>query len=103
YGRINCEPYTLGTIVFEGACRNIQNLSSGVQIIISIINWLKAFVAIVVVLMILYAGAQILLSAGDEEKLKKSKNSLVYIAIGIFILIANFLILTFFLRPESII
>ena len=103
YGQINCQPYSIWTIIIEWSCRNIQDISSGVQIIINIINWLNAFVAIIVVLMILYAWSQILLSAWDEEKLKKSKNSLIFIAIGIFILIANFLILTFFLRPESLI
>ena len=82
-------------------CEAVQNLSEAVNIIITIINWLNAFVAIVVVLMILYAWAQILLSAWDEEKLKNSKNSLIYIAIWIFILIANFLILTIFIVPES--
>jgi len=103
YGRINCNPHNIGPIIISGECRNIQDISAWVQIIINIINWLNAFVAIIVVLMILYAGAQILLSAWDEEKLKKSKNSLIFIAIGIFILISNYLILTFFLRPESII
>lgn len=103
YGRINCNPHTIGPIIISGECRNIQDISSWVQIIINLINWLNAFVAIVVVLMILWAGTQILLSAWDEEKLKKSKNSLIFIAIGIFILISNYLILTFFLRPESII
>ncbi len=51
--------------------------------------------------MILYAGAQILLSQGDEEKVKKGKQSLLYIAIGLLILVANYLILTFFLVPET--
>gem|GEM_PF-5404485 len=32
---------------------------------------MNGFVGIVVVIMIMYAGIQILLSAGDEEKLKK--------------------------------
>jgi len=36
-----------------------------------VINWLNSFVAIVVMIMILYAGAQIMLSGGDEEKIKK--------------------------------
>jgi hypothetical protein len=53
--------------------------------------------------MIIYAGAQIMLSAGDEEKIKKGKQSIIYIAIGLGVLVMNFLILTFFLRPESII
>ena len=85
-----------------GECEAAQNLSQATNIIITIINWLNGFVAIVVVIMILYAWAQILLSAGDEETLKKSKKSLIYIAIWIFVLIANFLILTFFLSESSL-
>ena len=96
YGRVSCD-------LLWGNCGFTQDISSGVQIIISIINWLNWFVAIVVVIMILYTWARILLSAWDEDTLKKSKSSLVYIAIWLFILFANFLILTIFLRPESLI
>lgn len=105
YGTINCWLHNddENNIIFGQICWNTQDISDGVRIIINIINWFNWFVAIIVVLMILYAWAQILLSAWDEEKLKKSKNSLIFIAVWIFILIANFLILTFFLRPESII
>jgi hypothetical protein len=74
-----------------------------VNIIISVINWLNGFVAIAVLIMIIYAGAQIMLSAGDEEKIKKGKQSIIYIAIGLTVLVMNFLILTFFLKPDSII
>jgi len=51
--------------------------------------------------MIIYAGAQIIFSNGDEEKIKKAKTSLIYIVIGIFILMVNYLILTFFLLDST--
>ena len=51
--------------------------------------------------MIIYAGIQILLSRGDEEKIKKGKNAIIYIAIGLGLLVMNYLILTFFIIPES--
>jgi len=101
YGTVDCWLHSTDDLLDQ--CSNIQDLSEGVQIIINLINWLNAFVAIVVLIMIIYAWAQILLSAWDEEKLKKSKSSLIYITIWILVLIANFLILTIFLRPESII
>jgi Type IV secretion system pilin len=102
YGKINCESFSfLGISIESWNCNVEANFDSGIQIIINVINWLNSFVALVVVIMIMYAGAQILLSAGDEEKLKKGKQIIIYIAIGIFILVANYLILTFFLIPES--
>lgn len=99
YGQIECSPNGSGNIVStsEKICRNDPNLSQGINIIMSLINWLNSFVALVVMLMIIYAGIQILLSGGDEEKVKKGKQSLIYIVIGVFILAINYLILTFFL------
>ena len=104
YGRIDCESFSLGFVTINGEqCTNTLDISEGSGIIIEILNWLNGFVAIVVLLMILYAGAQILLSGWDDEKLKNGKHSLIYIAIGLLVLVANYLILTFFLVPESII
>jgi len=54
-------------------------------------------------IMIIYAGAQIMLSGWDEEKIKKWKSSLLYIFIGIFILTVNYLIITFFLPTGGIV
>ncbi|MDR0772003.1 MAG: hypothetical protein LBF15_02935 [Candidatus Peribacteria bacterium] len=43
-------------------------------------NWMNSFVGIIVIIMIMYAGAT-LLFGGDEEKFKKAKKSIIYIAI----------------------
>lgn len=100
YGKINCWS---GAMISWGAkCINVSDVSEGIQIIIRIINWLNGFVAIIVLIMIIYAGAQILLSGWDEEKIKKWKQAIIYIAIGLFVLAINFLIITFFLRPEGV-
>ena len=104
YGKINCESFSLWFIEVGGEnCVNRTDVSEWINIIITIINWLNSFVAIVVLIMIIYAWAQIMLSSGDEEKIKKWKQAIIYVAIGIAVLVVNFLILTFFLRPESII
>ncbi len=104
YGKINCNNFGGGLVVSNSqTCVNVADVSEGIQIIINVINWLNWFVAIAVVIMIIYAGTQILLSAGDEEKIKKWKQSLIYIAIGLLVLVTNFLIITFFLRPEAVI
>lgn len=66
-----------------------------------IINWVSTFVWLVVVLMIMYAGSQLIFWFWDEEKFKKAKKSLLYIFIGLLILVMNYLIVTFFIVPEG--
>ena len=104
YGRLNCESVLGGLITVDsGRCLTEADLNGWVRIIVSIINWANSFIWIVVVIMIMYAGFQILISGGDEEKLKKWKQTFIYIAIGLVLLVMNYLILTFFLVPESVI
>jgi len=97
YGEVECDG------LISDSCTNSLDISEWANIIFNIINWLNGFVAIAVLLMILYAGFQILFSGGDEEKVSKGKRAIIYVAIWVFILLINFLILTFFFRPESII
>ncbi len=79
--------------------KKVWDLSWFSEIFLNIINWVNWFVAIITVLMIIYAWALILLSGWDEEKLKKWKNIIVYALIWIFILVISYLILTFFIWP----
>jgi len=104
YGKISCDSFGSWFIVVSWEnCLNTVDISEWANIIISIINWLNGFVAIAVMIMLIYAGAQIMLSNGEEEKIKKGKQAIIYVAIWLFVLVANYLILTFFLRPEGII
>ena len=71
-----------------------------IQIIADIINWISPFIALIVVIMIIYAGAQLLFSNGDEDKLKKVKRTILYIVFGLLILAFNYIIVTFFLTSD---
>ncbi len=51
-----------------------------------VIVYLLTFVSIVAVVYIIYAGFNILIGNGDEEKLKKSKMTIIYVVIGIVII-----------------
>ena len=84
------------------SCVDEKTLSDWAQIVFTVINWLNWFVWIAVVLMIIYAWAQIIFSWWEDEKIKTAKKSILYIIIWIVILIMNYLILTFFLTPELI-
>ena len=102
YGVINCwwDSRWIFQIIGNN-CIDKGNLSGFVQSIVNIINWMNSLVWIIVVIMIIYAGFTVIFSAGDEEKMKKAKMSIVYIAIWLFLLFANYLILTFFILPET--
>ena len=98
YWAISCSKWL---VIPWGSCSVNADLSGWVEIIVDVINWANTFVAILVIIMIIYSWMNILLSWWDEEKLKKWKHSLIYIAIWILILVINYLILTFFIIPES--
>jgi hypothetical protein len=103
YWKINCQEYSpLGifTIRNWSTCIAQSNLSGVTNIIVNIINWVNGFVWIAVIIMILYAGANILFSNWDGEKIKKAKNTIVYIVIWLAILVLSYFILTFFINPE---
>jgi hypothetical protein len=67
---------------------------------IKFINWVNWFVAIITLIMIMYAWVNIIFADWDEEKLKKWRTTIVYAFIWIFILVTSYLILTFFIWPE---
>lgn len=101
YGKLNCEEIWWVITLEWRNCIEEANLGSWVQMMTEVINWVNWFVGIATVLMIIYAGWLIMLSGGDEEKMKKWKSMILYIAIWLLILASSYLLLTFFIIPES--
>ena len=95
YWKTNCSNQ------YQMNCVNQTDLSWFWAIIVKVINWTNSFVWLIVILLIIYAWFLVLTSSWDEEKLKKAKSIIIYIAIWLFILIASYLILTFFILPET--
>ncbi len=75
-----------------------QDVTQNAKIITVLINWFNTFLAIIMVLMIIYAWFLVLTWAWDDEKQKKAKNILLYIWIWMLILVWSYLILTFFIN-----
>ena len=98
YWDINCGSWTL---VFRNKCNIEEDLSDAVWILVWVINWINTFVWIISLILIIYAGYQVIFWANNEENLSKAKKSILYIALWIWLLVVNYLILTFFLLPES--
>lgn len=76
-----------------------RTLSEYVQ---DIVIYLLTFISIVSVIYIIYAGFNILIWNGDEEKLKKSKMTIIYVAIGVVLIWLAWPITAFFLNVLNI-
>ena len=98
YWKINCRSESFSTDV---KCLWSVNLEWTSWIVVNLINWMNSFIWIIVVIMIIYTWSKVLLSAWDPDVLKKAKSSILYIIIWLVILVANYLILSFFIFPES--
>lgn len=95
----NCETSFWFDFV-AASCLEDARIEGVSKIITDVINWVNWFIWIVVLIMVIYAWSLVLLSAWDEEKLKKAKSIMLYVAIWMFLLVINYLILTFFIYPE---
>lgn len=80
-----------------GVCTvNDRNLAGGVNIFGKILTYVSGFLALLAVVLVIYAGWLIFISAWEEEKLKKAKNILLYVLIGFVALVASHAIFRFF-------
>ncbi len=77
------------------------DLSGTIRIAVTIINFFNSFISIAIVLLIVYAGFLVLTSAGNEDRLQKAKNILLYIAIGVLLLVASYAVFNFFLLRDT--
>lgn len=53
------------------------------QYVQDVVLYLLTFISLIAVIYVIYAWVQILTWNGDEEKLKKSKQTIIYVALGI--------------------
>lgn len=74
-----------------------QDLNATIGVIGSVFNYLNTFLGVLCVILVIYAGWLVLVSGGDEEKLKKAKNIILYIIIGLILLVSSHAIFRFFI------
>ena len=97
YGRPGCENSSWGLINI-GTC-DIKNvdLAGWIGIVWKIFTFFNTFLSVICVILIIYAGFLVLISGGDEEKIKKAKNTILYIAIGFILLVWSHALFNFFI------
>ncbi len=64
----------------------------------NIVAYILTFVSLIGVIYIIYAGAQLMLGAGDEEKLKKTRQIILYVILGIIVIWLAFPIVNWTIR-----
>ncbi len=94
YGEARCD-----TPLIFSICRlNDPQISGAITIFTTIINYMNGFLALLIVILIIYAGFLVLTSGGDEDKMKKAKGIVKYIVIGILLLVTSYILFNFFLQ-----
>jgi len=71
------------------------NLSSPEDLYVRVINGLLGFVGVAALVIFIYAGFIFLFSAGNAEKTKKAKDTMLYAVIGVLVAMASYAILDF--------
>lgn len=96
YGGYNCQGKSLFGIPTE--CVNRQFSADGFfDIVLRIIIFLNWFIALVTIIMIMYAGFLVLTGGWDEEKTDKAKKTIIYAIIGVLIILFSYAIYRAFL------
>lgn len=72
-----------------------RSLSKYVQ---DIVAYLLMFISIIAVVYIMYAGFQIMIWGGEEDKIKKAKDTIRYVVIGIVVIWLAYSIVLFIMR-----
>lgn len=101
YGHEECKSASLlGADIFKN-CELTRNVGDTISLVSKVLNWINGFIAIVTVLLMLYAGFLVLTSGGDEEKVKKAKDMIKYIIIGMVLLAGTYVIFRFFVTQDA--
>jgi hypothetical protein len=97
YGKPECT--NTGTFVMDMTnCANSSpEIGASISIFGKIVEYINGFLGVVCVILIVYAGWLVISSGGEEEKLKKAKNIILYILIGIILLVGSHAVFRFFI------
>lgn len=84
-----------GTQIVSGNINSIEKSRPFSVWIQDVIAYLLLFLGIVGVIYIIYAGFHVLTAAGDEDKVKKSKTTILHVFIGLILIFLAFSIVKF--------
>lgn len=86
-----CQPWEKcwledGLELVKSEVNDIEKDSTASEYIQQVVIYLLGFITLIAVIYIIYAGVRILTSSWEEETIKKSKNTIVYVIIWILVI-----------------
>ncbi|MDD4151183.1 MAG: hypothetical protein PHR68_01070 [Candidatus Gracilibacteria bacterium] len=87
-----------GITVMKAGINDIEKDRKASTYVQDIIKYVLGFVTLVGVIYIIYSGFQIMISAGAEDKVKKSKMTIFYIFMGIVLIWLAYPIVNFMMK-----
>lgn len=94
YGGGTCGGRTIFGISID-CTKRVFDASGALGLIAKMIVFLNGFIAIITIVMIMYAGFLVLTGGGDEEKTDRAKRTITYAIIGVVILLLSYVIYRF--------
>ena len=79
-----------GAVRFE----NPLSTNSFEALVMGIINWILGIVVSLAILFLIIGGLMYIVSAGDEERIKKAKNIILYAIVGLGVVVLSWSIIT---------
>lgn len=70
----------------KGSLWGIETTRSARTYIQDVVKYLLGFISLIAIIYIIYSWFMIMVGNGDEEKLKKSKQTILYVVIGIAVM-----------------
>ena len=87
-----------GTEIIKNSLWDIETERSASEYIQDIVIYLLTFLALIAVIYIIYAGFNIMIWNGDEEKLKKSRQTIIYVLLWLIVIFLAWPITLFILN-----
>lgn len=97
YGKPGCETSSWWFFTVWTCDIKSVDLNKWIGIIWKLFTFFNTFLSVICIILIVYAAWLVLISGGEEEKLKKAKSTILYIAIGFVLLVASHAIFRFFI------
>lgn len=78
------------------------DLVGAVNLVSSFFTYFNSFLTLACVIMAIYAGFLYMTAGANEDNVKKAKNIIIYIAIGLILLVASHAIFVFFFNAGGL-
>lgn len=80
---------------------NSPNPYAAIIGVLNVVTAILLFMALIAVIIVIYAGIMMILSLGDEEQFKKQRSLIIRALIGLFVILVSFIIVSFVVQAFS--